>query len=323
MRIRLIDKVFEIQPLNDRFAEYCSGYLTDDPADFHLEYTADDITTEKERYHGNSKVELAPWQYEAQMVYRRIATVMPLYDAILFHGSTLALDGQGYLFTAKSGTGKSTHTRLWKEHFGSRVTLINDDKPLLKLEGDSVMAYGTPWCGKHGLNTNTFALLKAICILERGETDSIEKVDPAQQYKMLLQQCFHPEEQEALKKTLEILDRILQLVEVYVLHCTISDNAVVTAWEGMRGKTMKLNSKFIIHDTDNEQIMVSADRRLFAGMVRNNETAAFMVRLLENEITEDEIVAAMLQEYNVEESVLRQDVARALDKLRSIGALDE
>ena len=96
------------------------------------------------------------------------------YDTILFHGSVIAVDGIGYLFTAKSGTGKSTHTRLWREYFGDRAAMVNDDKPLLKITDSSVIAYGTPYNGKHRLGTNISVPLKAICILTRAADNHIE-----------------------------------------------------------------------------------------------------------------------------------------------------
>ena len=79
------------------------------------------------------------------------------------------MDGQAVLFTAKSGTGKSTHTKLWRDLFGERAVMVNDDKPLLRILKDGVLVCGTPWDGKHRLSTNCALPLKAICILERGK----------------------------------------------------------------------------------------------------------------------------------------------------------
>ena len=90
-----------------------------------------------------------------------------IYDTILFHGSAVAVDGIGYLFTAKSGTGKSTHTRLWRELFGERAVMLNDDKPLIKVSENGIIVYGTPWDGKHRLSTNTFVPLKGICFMSK------------------------------------------------------------------------------------------------------------------------------------------------------------
>ena len=80
---------------------------------------------------------------ETLAVCRKIAERMPEYDTFLFHGSCIAVDGVGYLFTAKSGTGKSTHTRLWRELLDNRATMVNDDKPLIRIADDGLVIYGT------------------------------------------------------------------------------------------------------------------------------------------------------------------------------------
>lgn len=111
---------------------------------------------------------------ETLAVYRKFAENLLAYDTVLFHGSVVAVDGIGYLFTAKSGTGKSTHTRLWREYFGERAVMVNDDKPLLQVTENGVIVYGTPWDGKHHLSNNISVPLKAICILTRAEENHIE-----------------------------------------------------------------------------------------------------------------------------------------------------
>lgn len=91
---------------------------------------------------------------ESLAVYRKISEAVLDYDAFLFHCSAVAVDGEAYLFTAPSGTGKSTHTRLWRERFGERAVMINDDKPLIRMEEGTFYVYGTPWNGKHHLSVN-------------------------------------------------------------------------------------------------------------------------------------------------------------------------
>ena len=103
---------------------------------------------------------------ETLAVCRKIAERMPEHNTFLFYGSCIAVDGAGYVFTAKSGTGKSTHTRLWRELLDNRATMVNDDKPLIRIADDDAIIYGTPWDGKHPLSHNIAVPLKAICILE-------------------------------------------------------------------------------------------------------------------------------------------------------------
>ena len=130
---------------------------------------------------------------ESLAVYRKISEAVLDYDAFLFHCSAVAVDGEAYLFTAPSGTGKSTHTRLWRERFGERAVMINDDKPLIRMEEGTFYVYGTPWNGKHHLSVNQKAPVKAICLLERGKTNYAQQISPAEAYPGLYRQIYRPQ----------------------------------------------------------------------------------------------------------------------------------
>lgn len=173
---------------------------------------------------------------ETQAVYRKIAEKMPFFDTILIHGSCVAVDGVGYLFTAKSGTGKSTHTRLWRELFKDRAVMINDDKPLVSLTEEEVRIYGTPWDGKHHLSTNTSVPLKALCILERAEKNTIRPITLSEAFPMLFQQVYRPADTRALKKTIDLISRLASRVDLYRLGCNMEPEAAEIAYEAMKQK---------------------------------------------------------------------------------------
>ena len=152
-------------------------------------------------------VEEYPAPYlESLAVYRKLAHAMLEKNTLLFHGSAIAVDGQAVLFTAKSGTGKSTHTRLWREMLGDRAVMVNDDKPLLRITEDGVLVCGTPWDGKHHLSTNCAVPLKAICILEQGDKNAIGAISPKEALPMLLQQSFHPDGPAAMLRMMQAVD---------------------------------------------------------------------------------------------------------------------
>ena len=110
------------------------------------------------------------------------------FDGMMLHSSAVVMDGYAYLFSAPCGTGKSTHTSLWRKTFGEdRVLMLNDDKPALRLEDGRWYAYGTPWSGKHGLATNICVPLKGICILERGTENQIRQISAREALPMLMQ----------------------------------------------------------------------------------------------------------------------------------------
>ena len=212
---------------------YCSGFLTDSPPDFTITTSQQDI--DYERGHSESGTHSDGW-LEVTAVYRKIAERMPLYDAFLIHGSVLSVDGCAYMFTAPSGTGKSTHARLWREYLAGRVLMINDDKPLVHIHDRTAEAFGTPYCGKEGLNTRTSAPLKAICILERAEENHIHSITFREAYPDIFRQTYRPHNREALMRTLGLLDKLGGLVKVYRLGCNMSINAAELAYNTMKGE---------------------------------------------------------------------------------------
>lgn len=222
-------KTVEVNSLNQAVHDYCAAYISDAPVDFSVATTQADIDYERSRaehpgYPDSYLEELA--------VYRKISEKMPYYDTILFHGSVVAVDGAAYLFTAASGTGKSTHVALWRKYFGERAVMVNDDKPLLHI-GDVVTAYGTPYDGKHKLSNRIAVPLKAICILTRASGNSIVPVTKDEAYTMLLQQAYRPNDVFALQKTLALIDKMAGKVELYRLGCNMELEAAKVAYEGM------------------------------------------------------------------------------------------
>lgn len=175
---------------------------------------------------------------ESLAVYRKIAELLLNRDVLLFHCSALEMDGRAYLFTAHSGVGKSTHARLWRETFGSCVTMINDDKPLLRLQTDgSWWVYGTPYGGKDNLQNNISQTICGIVLLERSTENKIEPVSAKDAYPHLLAQTYHDKRQpQALLRTMDLLGSLAKL-PAYRLQCNISEQAVYTAYEALKEKT--------------------------------------------------------------------------------------
>lgn len=201
-----------------------------------------DIDAERKKSEEEDRLEGLPVRcypdayLETLAVYRKLADALLKDDTLLFHGSCISVDGEGYLFTAKSGTGKSTHTRLWREAFGSRAVMVNDDKPLLRVRESGVTAFGTPWDGKHHLSNNLSVPLKAICILERGEQNEIHRITPQEAFPMLLQQVNRPRNTERMLQTLQLLDVLIGAVGLYRLRCNQDPEAAWIAFEGMNGE---------------------------------------------------------------------------------------
>ncbi len=238
---RIAEKIIQIDSLRQEVHDYCRDYRFDGKPDFTVSTTPADMEYERERAAKNDMAEGRPIQkwsdgyLEELVVYRKIAEKMPEYDTFLFHGSAVAVDGAAYLFTAKSGTGKSTHTRLWRELLGSRAVMVNDDKPLIKVSDNGIIVFGTPYNGKHRLGNNTAVGLKAVCIIERAEKNTIRTITKAEAYPMLLQQSYRPADRAALAKTLTLIDKMADHTVFWRLGCNMDISAAELSYHTMKG----------------------------------------------------------------------------------------
>lgn len=231
--IELAEKVVNIQT-DSPFAErFCADFVTDKTeADILAKAQRDEVLKEIEEAEVRTSFDYA----EILCIYRHIAEELPLLNRFVMHGACLKYGQNAYIFTAPSGTGKTTHLRLWQKHLGDRVSIVNGDKPILKIENGVVTAYGTPWAGKENLRTNDSAPLKAICILKRGKQNKIYKVNPREHFATLLNQIYLPKNEQSARKNLELFSRLISLVPLYVLECDISEAAVKTSFEALTGE---------------------------------------------------------------------------------------
>jgi len=177
----------------------------------------------------------APVLAELQSLHRAVAEQIPRFGAVQFHGAAVAVDGKAYLFTAPSGTGKSTHIRLWKQVYGDRVEIVNGDKPMIRVRGGTVEVCSTPWAGKEGWQRNAVVPMGGICLLRRGQINRIHRVSPGEYLEFLMNQVYLPRDGEALRATLTLLDQILSATPCYLLECDMSRAAAKVSFEAMTG----------------------------------------------------------------------------------------
>ena len=242
--IELANRVVEIDSPYAHIPFWGKDYLLDPnlqiTADIRISVTLEDILREAEKhklidqqnmliaYHSLQGIE-----YESIIIHNKIAEAIISYDTILFHGSVVKTAEHAYVFSAPSGTGKSRRTKIWMEEFAGSI-VINGDKPFLSIKKDVIYAYGTPWCGKEGWNTNTKAPLRAFFLLERteeGEKSSIKELSFSEAFVSLLQQTYWPEKPEAKRKTLQLLKAMEGKVKFYRLRSDLSPEAIHLAYE--------------------------------------------------------------------------------------------
>lgn len=212
----------------DYTAHFCKDYIA--------QFDVPDITAKADEPAILKEKELVPGApieaCESLCIYRSIGEQLPHFDRFVFHGAAIEYDGNAYLFTAPSGTGKTTHINLWREYLGDKVDIINGDKPIIHVSETSI-AYGTPWAGKEGYQRNANAPLKAVCIIEQGKTNCIKPLKKSDAVNHLMRQVYLPHDPTALSKTLTLLGTMIENVPTYVLQCDISGEAFKTSYRAL------------------------------------------------------------------------------------------
>ncbi len=226
----IVDAEYHYEYLDKQLSDYkISGDIV---PDISVHVTEEDILFERNR---ETEFDFPDAYLESLAFYRIFASKAAEYNCILFHGSALSVDGDGYLFGAPSGTGKSTHARLYREFFGDRVVMVNDDKPLIRKKDDQFVVYGTPWDGKHHLSNNIAVSVKGICFLKQGVSNTIRKLSVHEALASAFNQIYRPESVEAMRDVLTLARALVMQIPVYELSCTISYDAVRLSFETMKG----------------------------------------------------------------------------------------
>ena len=155
------------------------------------------------------------------------------YDTMLVHSSALVYDGGAYLFSADSGVGKSTHTKLWLKAFGDKVHIVNDDKPVVRLYDDHAQAFGTPFDGGSGIALNESYPLKAVIFVERGEENSVRIPENKEIIQKLYFQTARMVDRETAEKMLLNFEKLLTLSKFYVLTCNMDISAAYVVFKNI------------------------------------------------------------------------------------------
>jgi hypothetical protein len=220
----------KIENRYDFTTKFCQEYLSEDQtSQVHIVARAsEEEFLEEKKYSGK----FSDGYIENICLYRSLCCQIPLFNRMLLHCAVLEYEGKAYAFLGRSGTGKSTHTRLWKKYLGS-PKMVNGDKPILEWVEDGFIAHGTPWRGKESWGERTSAPLYGLCFLEQAKENSIRKLSPAEVSSRLFGQILLPEEEENVISTLELADKLIATTPAYLLKCDISKEAVKLSFEAM------------------------------------------------------------------------------------------
>ena len=231
--VAAVTSLFESTP------HHFSAYLTEKCADFSITVTEDDLrfeqfdADEEAREEGFRLRKFPDPFLERAAIQRKFAEFLLERDTVLLHGSAVAVNGQGYLFSAKSGTGKSTHVRFWQQLLGQEALIINDDKPFFRITPTEILVCGSPWNGKHGLDTNITVPLKGICFLRRGSENRIWKPDVQDARTLLRANGCPPLDPVKQARYFSLLDTLAARTALWSMECTKDPLAARIAYEAM------------------------------------------------------------------------------------------
>ena len=209
-------------------APRCGDFLTNEQGSADIIIRADLYKTEKYPNfdeHGVAYMESCI-QFCRQLIH---------FNGFYLHSSAVELDGKAYLFSGPCGMGKSTHARLWQQLHGDAAQVFNDDKPALRYLDGQWFAYGTPWCGKDGINQNKKVPLAGICFLRRGQENTIRRLNEMEASTRILSQTMRRfKDVERLDLLLSHVDRLVKEVPVYELYNKPELDAARLSYETMR-----------------------------------------------------------------------------------------
>jgi hypothetical protein len=191
----------------------------------------DDYLEVKQKENSHLSIDECEYIWTGSEFYHKLLD----FNGFMLHASAVAINNKAYLFSAKSGTGKSTHTELWQKHFGEdRAIIVNDDKPAIRFIDNQFYVYGTPWSGKSDKNHNIKVPLKAIVFIERSETNWINRIDSKQALKLIFDQTLRPKQLTKVDKLFTLVDELLKTIPIYKMGCNISEDAVRLAYETIK-----------------------------------------------------------------------------------------
>ena len=228
---RIADLNIKINNKYKYTSNICKNYLHEDQnatVDFEVSASCDDYEADKNVLTGYSEGYI-----ESISIYRQIARTVMNYNGIVMHACVVEMDDKGFAFSAPSGTGKSTHARLWLDAFEGEARIINGDKPIVRYIDGTLYAYGTPWCGKEAYNINTRVPLTNICFLSQAKENTIKQIDSKAALTKIFTQLLIPEDDQQTDKFFTMLDIIFEKVRFFSMGCNMDIEAARISYEGM------------------------------------------------------------------------------------------
>lgn len=270
--------------------------------------------------------ELNTWIF-TRLFYYILECKLIQEGCLILHSSCIEKDGKAVLFSAPSGTGKSTRSRNWVKELD--YTYLSGDRPIIDVSKRKV--YGAPWDGKEQVYKNSMANIEAIFYISRSKTTFVQKLSKEEFHSLLMKQIFIPMWDKALVlKAYVLLKQLIQKENVYMLWCDNSKEAAYQTYSILKTyivkenciMKMKPNFEIINIGDDYMAVPTGENMTIFGGTVALNAVSAFLLDKLQTEKSEEELVECLLSEYEVSEEVARADVQTIIATFKEIGIVE-
>lgn len=232
MKYKIAGIILNMNPQYEPLLSQSKDYI--DESDKEVEVDISFGNEELEEYHKCFPM-LSIGECEYMLYGSKFYNYLICKNGLLLHSSCVVYENYAYLFSAPSGTGKSTHTQLWLKRFSS-AKILNDDKPAISITKEGILAYGTPFSGKTDWNINECYPIKAIIFLNRGEENNIEMMNGKDAIYNILSQTLRPSEPHLMMQLLNLIDQIVTNIPIYKLYCNISTAAVDLVYKTVNGE---------------------------------------------------------------------------------------
>ena len=247
---------------------------------------------------------------------------------VSLHAAAVEVRGEAFAFTGPSGIGKSTRAMAWIE--GLDANLINGDRPLIDVQ--KLELYGVPWDGKEQCFKNVHYPLKAVCEIRRSESVYVRDMNFAQRRKILMTQCFLPM-WDTETAAIQMANILLFAKEVNMVRvfCGPSEEDAHTIFSVLQNKNqlreandMKVKQGFVLRNVVGEHILMPTGDMIskFNGTILLNDVSAFVWEKMQNPVSKDDLLKAILDEYEVEKSTAAADLDALLQTLTEYGVIE-
>ena len=256
------------------------------------------------------------------------------YEGIVsLHAACVEVGDFAVAFTGHSGLGKSTRARAWVEGLGAQW--ISGDRPAVRLEKQGSTACGVPWDGKEQIFRDVEVPLKCIMEVRRSPANYIRKLSEDQARQLIMQQSFVPMwDTDAAVMAMANVRQLVRKTPVYRVFCgpdaedaKVIYDILVNHPELIREEKeqMKIKEGFVLRNVVDEFIVMPTGDNIakFEGAVVLNEVSAFIFKQLENPVSRDDLLTAMLNEYDVDEATAAADLDALLEKFAEMGVLEK